>query len=109
MATLITIGSLADYPAQLTAFEDFLSNFKSSATESSATAALQGLNIDDDALSDEYDFLDDAGDQTRPRGRRDAKRKYMDILQKVSNRELDEICIELDDLAEVRCSQSSQN
>ena len=89
------------------AFEDFLTNFKSSAsaTEVSATSALQDLNIDEDGLSDEYDFMDDAADgngvarSTHRNGRaQDPKKKYMEILQKVADRQLSEICIELDDL-----------
>ncbi|MCJ1395578.1 Mcm2-7 hexameric complex component [Xylographa bjoerkii] len=96
-----------DYQLQQPAFEDFLSSFKSSASasEASATNALQGLNIEEDGLSDEYDFMDDAADEAAPtrwsqqRGRdRDPKKKYMEILQKVADRQTTEICIELDDL-----------
>ena len=91
----------------LDAFEDFLSSFKSSssASEASATSALQGLNIDEDDLSDEYDFMDDAAEShdanqsgRRDRSRHDPKKKYMEILQKVADRQTSEICIELDDL-----------
>ncbi|MCJ1282107.1 Mcm2-7 hexameric complex component [Xylographa opegraphella] len=96
-----------DYQLQQPAFEDFLSSFKSSASASelSATNALQSLNIEEDHLSDEYDFMDDAADgavPTRSSQRRGAdrepKRKYMGILQKVADRQTSEICIELDDL-----------
>ena len=89
------------------AFEDFLISFKSSAsaTEISATSALQDLNIDEDGLSDEYDFMDDAADgngvtrSTQRSGRaKDPKKKYMEILQKVADRQSSEVCIELDDL-----------
>ena len=123
---LLTQKVNVDYPAQLSklerkrcpsllsflsgAFEDFLSGLKSSAsaTEASATSALEGLNIDEDDLSDEYDFMEDVGEQadpTRPdrrsTKRKDSRRKYMDTLQKVADRQLSEICIELDDLEAV--------
>ena len=88
------------------AFEDFLTSFKSSASasESSATNALQDLNIDEDGLSDEYDFMDDIADgngrQTNRRtGKdRDPKEKYMEMLQRVADRHTSEVIIELDDL-----------
>lgn len=88
------------------AFEDFLTSFKSSASasESSATNALQDLNIDEDGLSDEYDFMDDIADgngrQTNRRtGKdRDPKKKYMEMLQRVADRHTSEVIIELDDL-----------
>ena len=99
----------------LEAFEDFLQNFKSSssASESSATKALQDLNIDEDNLSDEYDFMDDVANGTcrRPAGQRDKgmdpKKKYMAILQDVADRYVSEITIELDDLDTVCLHQSS--
>ena len=83
---------------RIAAFEDFLTSFKSSAsaTEASATDALQGLNIDEDRLSDEYDFMEDAVDTNRKE--RDPKKKYMEMLQNVADRRLAEVCIELDDL-----------
>ena len=87
------------------AYEDFLSSFKmsASATEASARSALEGLNFEEDDLSDEYDFMDDAAGQNRGASRQgDPKKKYMEILQKVADRELNEICIELDDLDAVR-------
>ena len=95
------------------AFENFLSTFKSSsaATEAAAANALAGLNIEDD----EYDFMDDALDSKR-KGRRTSRsdpsdsgrRKYVEMLQNVANRETSEISIELDDLDTVRCNSSWQ-
>lgn len=42
----------------------------------------------------------------RPNGQhKEPKKKYMDMLQKVADRELDEVTIELDDLDNV-CEQS---
>ena len=89
------------------AFEDFLTNYKLTATDSGQLAAdaLQDLNLEEDGLSDEYDFMDEVGNgkDSRPRGGQypAAKRKYMDMLQKVADRELNEVTIELDDLDNV--------
>lgn len=93
-----------NYPAQQEAFRDFLESFKSfeSASTASATAAIEDLHIDADGTSDEYDFMDDAdgtdGQQRRTDRRRDPKRKYMQMLQDVADREKSNILIELDDL-----------
>ena len=85
------------------AFEDFLLNYKSTTTE---LDALEDLNLDgDDGTSDEYDFMDDvAGGKEARQGNaqsRAPKRKYMDMLQNVSDRSLDQVTIELDDLDNV--------
>lgn len=91
-------------------FEDFLTSFKSSAaaTESIATNALQDLHIDDEDLSDDYDFMDDVGGEVRPRrgrgGQDEPKKKYMEMLQQVADRTTSEILIELDDLEDVSYS-----
>ncbi|KAL9122878.1 MAG: hypothetical protein Q9187_000567 [Circinaria calcarea] len=104
---LLQAKAPVEYGTQQAAFEEFLTSFKSSAsaTEASATDALQGLNIDGDGLSDEYDFMEDAADangEIRPGRRshrnRDPKKKYMELLQNVADRQSSEICIELDDL-----------
>ena len=69
------------------------------------------MNIDDDDLSDDYDFMDDddeASRQARKARKEQARlpqKKYMNILQKVADRQENEITIELDDLAEV-CNMS---
>lgn len=51
-------------------------------------------------------MLDDetGGKQARqPNGQhKEPKKKYMDMLQKVADRELDEVTIELDDIDDVR-------
>ncbi|MCJ1311588.1 Mcm2-7 hexameric complex component [Agyrium rufum] len=97
---LFEFKTTVNYPLQLEAFEDFLKTFKSS--EASATSALQNLNLDEDGLSDEYDFMDDVAEgngNARPaRSSKDPKKKYMEKLQQIANRQLSEICIELDDL-----------
>ncbi|KAI9843197.1 MAG: Mcm2-7 hexameric complex component [Sclerophora amabilis] len=103
---LLTLKSPVDYESQQAAFEEFLQNFKASASasESSAANALEDLNIEDDGLSDEYDFVDDVdnGDGGRQRDRRrrggDPKKKYMEMLQDVADRKSSEVVIDLDDL-----------
>ena len=90
------------------AFEDFLTSYKTSQadTEILAQDALQDLNLDEVDTSEEYDFMDDIADENRRtsrRGEEDAypKIKYMNMLQKVADRQLNQVTIELDDLAEV--------
>jgi len=64
--------------------------------------------LEEDGLSDEYDFMDDvedgvSGHNTRRRQQDNSpKLKYMKILQDVADRAKDQIVIELDDLHAVR-------
>jgi DNA replication licensing factor MCM7 len=94
------------------AFEGFLQTFKTSPT-SALASALDGMNIDEDDFSDEYDFMDDdeeEGQNARRRTKMQAKEpklKYSDLLQKVADRYEDEITIDLDDLAKVRRTAST--
>lgn len=79
--------------------------FKTSKARSTEDTLLN-LHIDDDDFSDEYDMMDsdDEAQEARRAARQQAqqpKLKYMELLQKVSNRQEDEITIDLDDLAEV--------
>ena len=88
------------------AFEDFLLNYKSTQTDLdlAATDAFEDLNLDEDATSDEYDFMDDVagGKAARHAGQhKEPQRKYMSILQKVVDRQISEVTIELDDLDNV--------
>ena len=87
----------------LAAFEEFLVNYKSAQTD--LDLAVEDLNIDGDGTSDEYDFMDDVTggkDARRPNGQyKEPRKKYMDMLQKVADRALDEVTIELDDLDNV--------
>jgi DNA replication licensing factor MCM7 len=80
-----------------------LQNYKS--TQTDLDLAVQDLNIDGDNSSDEYDMLDDVTggkDAGHPNGQyKEPKRKYMEMLQKVADREIDEVTIELDDLDNV--------
>lgn len=95
------------------AFGDFLANFKASTSSAEAADALQDLTIDEDGLSDEYDFMDDAQDggparrREQQRGSRDPKRKYMEMLQRVANRQQSQVLIDLDDLDTVRLARLS--
>ena len=88
------------------AFEGFLRDFKTS-PEDTLTQALGNVNIEEDDLSDEYDFMDEDDDAQQRRQAEKARRrapqhKYRDVLQKLANREVEEICVDLDDLATVR-------
>ncbi|EHK40898.1 uncharacterized protein TrAtP1_004275 [Trichoderma atroviride] len=92
-----------NYESQQSAFESFLKDFKTS-PEHTLTTALGNITIDEDELSDDYDFMDE-DDQTRDRRQQErAKRKtpqhkYNDMLQQLANRKIDEFAIDLDDLA----------
>lgn len=85
------------------AFEVFLQDFKTS-PEHTITTAMGNVTIDEDDLSDEYDFMDE-DDETGERRRRDKEQsraprhKYKEVMQKLADRTVDEIVIDLDDLA----------
>ncbi|EER41902.1 DNA replication licensing factor CDC47 [Histoplasma capsulatum H143] len=92
------------YAVQQEIFKDFLQTFKSfeSASENAATEAIEGLHIDGDNTSDEYDFMDDVdGQRTRTARSKKPKLKYMQMLQEVADRTRSNILIELDDLETV--------
>lgn len=64
------------------------------------------VTIDEDDLSDEYDFMDEddeAGERRRQEKekRRAPQYKYRQLLQELANRTIDEITIDLDDVAAV--------
>ena len=89
------------------AFEEFLKDYKTS-PEQTITTALGNITIDEDDLSDEYDFMDDdeegAADRRRQEKelRRTPQLKYRQIIQKLADRTVDEITIDFDDLTTVR-------
>lgn len=92
-------------------FEAFLSDFKTS-PEQTITHALGNINIDEDDLSDEYDFMDedDNAQQQRQRGKarnRTPQHKYKDMLQELADRKISEVVIDLDDLHSVRLANLS--
>jgi DNA replication licensing factor MCM7 len=67
---------------------------------------LGDISIDEDDLSDDYDFMDDDEEAAeRRRQERQEKRmpqlKYKNVLKKLANRAANEIVIDLDDLATV--------
>ena len=99
MTLLLTTFTLA-------AFKDFLSNYKTT-PEHAITHALGNINIDDDDLSDEYEFVDETDEAAERRAQEKAARrkpthKYRDLLQKLADREVDEVIVDLDDLSMVR-------
>ncbi|KAI5866553.1 DNA replication licensing factor mcm7 [Durotheca rogersii] len=100
---LLQYRSIVDYGAQQAAFEEFLEKFKTS-PEQTLTHAIGQINIYEDDLSDEYDFMDQDDEAHEQRRREKAssklpKHKYADIMQKLADRATDEVLIELDDLA----------
>ncbi|RDL40033.1 DNA helicase [Venustampulla echinocandica] len=101
---LLQFRAPVNYEEHQKAFEDFLQTFKTTPT-SAITHALGGMNIDQDDLSDEYDFMDDDDVQGQNARRQTSsqskmpKLKYLDLLQKVADRYEDEITIDLDDVA----------
>ncbi|KAG8165019.1 hypothetical protein KVR01_005294 [Diaporthe batatas] len=93
-----------DYEAQLSTFKTFLEDFKASPADSIAHA-LGGMNIEEEDLDDEYDFMDedDEDEQRRRQERANRKKpyhKYKDLMQQLANRDIDEVLIELDDIAQ---------
>ncbi|EME39226.1 hypothetical protein DOTSEDRAFT_91650 [Dothistroma septosporum NZE10] len=104
---LLTYKSIVNYEEQTAAFKDFLQKFKSSSSETED--ALEGLNLDGDGTSDEYDFMDDADEGARSRNRTKSKLKYMHMLQEVADRKSGQILVDLDDLNEYERSLDEDN
>lgn len=99
---LLQHKALADYKKQVEAFQSFLEKFETSKiSPDAATEAIGGLDLDGDQTSDEYDFMDDVAERDGSNSRRRPKRKYLDMLLDVANRERPDVLIELDDLREV--------
>ncbi|KAF4975012.1 hypothetical protein FZEAL_8157 [Fusarium zealandicum] len=90
------------YEKQQHAFQDFLTEFKTS-PEQTITTALGNITIGEDDLDDEYDFMDEdgqAGDgRQQDKQRRTPQYKYKDMLQQLADRTIDEATIDLDDLS----------
>lgn len=93
-----------DYEAQLEAFTSFLDKFEtkttSAPTDDQTIESLDNLTLDGDHTSDEYDFMDDVdgGQNQSQRSRSQPRKKYLEMLQQVADRERNNILIELDDL-----------
>ncbi|KAK0733952.1 MCM2/3/5 family-domain-containing protein [Lasiosphaeria miniovina] len=99
---LLQYRAPVDYAAHQVAFEQFLTGFKTS-PEQTITHALGNINIDEDDLSDEYDFMDEDDDAQQRRLRDKARKrapqhKYKEMLQQLADRKLDQVVIDLDDL-----------
>ncbi|KAK3694302.1 MCM2/3/5 family-domain-containing protein [Podospora appendiculata] len=99
---LLQYRAPVDYEKQQTALESFIQDFKTS-PEQTITLALGNINIDEDDLSDEYDFMDEDDETQQQRLQEKARRrapqhKYKDILQQLADRKANEIVIDLDDL-----------
>lgn len=91
-------------------FTSFLLDFKTS-PEQTITTAIGNINIGDDDLSDEYDFMDEDDEAQHQRLREKARRrtpqyKYKDMLQQVKDRKLGEVLVDLDELASVSKSST---
>ncbi|KAH6619526.1 MCM2/3/5 family-domain-containing protein [Chaetomium sp. MPI-SDFR-AT-0129] len=102
---LLQMKAPVDYQVQLKAFENFLSDFKTSAQDT-ITHALGSINIDEDDLSDEYDFMDEDDNAQRQQQRRHQRpekqaprHKYRDMLQQLADRKISEVVVDLDDLS----------
>ncbi|KAK7226086.1 hypothetical protein V2G26_014089 [Clonostachys chloroleuca] len=95
-----------EYGKQQSALESFLTDFKTSPEHTLATA-LGDITIDEDDLSDDNDLMEDADDDQEAHDRRREERRqkrtpqyiYKDTLQKLANRTIEEVTIDLDDLA----------
>ncbi|KAK4173646.1 putative DNA replication licensing factor [Triangularia setosa] len=99
---LFNMKAPVEYGEQQEAFEHFLTDFKTSAQET-ITTALGNITINEDDLSDDYDFMDedDEGEQQRrrqPRGEKQPVHKYKVMLQELADRKTNEVVIELDDI-----------
>ena len=100
------------------AFEAFLKDFKTT-PEEALTHAIGNVTIGEDDLSDDdYDFMDEdeearARRQQEKAAKRGPQPKYQIMLQELADRNIDEVMIDLDDLASVRtnllcCSRSGR-
>ncbi|CAK7223986.1 DNA replication licensing factor MCM7 [Sporothrix curviconia] len=99
---LANYKKVVEYKDQQVAFKEFLNTYKTS-PEHTITHALGNINIDDDDLSDEYEFVDETDEAAERRAqekaaRRKPQHKYRDMLQKLADRKIDEVTIDLDDL-----------
>lgn len=101
------------YRVRPATFKTFLQDFKASPADS-ITHALGGMNIEEEDLDDEYDFMDEDNEDEERRRQERANRKkpyhkYKDLMQQLANRDIDEVLIELDDIAQVCTASTSTN
>ncbi|OAL06715.1 DNA replication licensing factor CDC47 [Phaeosphaeriaceae sp. SRC1lsM3a] len=96
---LLTTSAPVNYDEQESAIVDFLNTFKSSSTE--AADQLQGLSLGGNEEEQEYDMVDGEDDPApNGAGARGGKMKlkYLNQLLEISNRERDQLIIDLNDL-----------
>ncbi|KAL5600053.1 hypothetical protein FOVSG1_007865 [Fusarium oxysporum f. sp. vasinfectum] len=89
------------YEKQQHAFQEFLTGFKTS-PEQTITTALGNITIGEDDLDDEYDLMEEDGqdaNRQQAKERRAPQYKYKNMLQQLSDRTIDEATIDLNDLA----------
>ncbi|KAM0332398.1 hypothetical protein ACHAQA_002678 [Verticillium albo-atrum] len=90
------------YDAQLAAFESFLKDFKAT-PEQSITHAFGNVTINEDDFDEDDDVMED--DEVAEERRRRLKEsripqpKYQLILQELADRQINEVMLDLDDLA----------
>lgn len=108
---LLQFRAPVDYDEHQKAFEEFLSSFKSTppvTLRNSPDLWIDDLKIDEEAFSDDEELINhDENEKTnRILSSNDAsssklpKLKYMEFLQRVSNRYENQIIIDLDDMAQ---------
>ncbi|OLN87941.1 DNA replication licensing factor mcm7 [Colletotrichum chlorophyti] len=85
------------YGEQQIALESFLQEFKAT-PEQTITHALGNITIDEDDFDDDL-MEDDDTRETRRQARAPPVPKYKAILQQLADRKIDEVIIDLDDLA----------
>ncbi|KAE9578848.1 DNA replication licensing factor mcm7 [Colletotrichum fructicola] len=87
------------YEAQQTALESFLKDFKAS-PEQTIAHALGNITIDEDDFSDDDELMEDDGArQTHRRDKTPPAHKYQAMMQKLADRQIDEVLVDLDDIA----------
>ncbi|KAK1600744.1 DNA replication licensing factor MCM7 [Colletotrichum navitas] len=91
------------YEAQQAALESFLQEFKAS-PEQTISHALGNITIDEDDFSDDDLMEDDETRETRRQAKSPPGLKYKFMLQQLADRKIDEVMIDLDDLASFEAS-----
>ncbi|GKT48083.1 DNA replication licensing factor MCM7 [Colletotrichum spaethianum] len=91
------------YEAQQTALESFLQDFKAS-PEQTISHALGNITIDEDDFSDDELMEDDETRETRRQAKSAPGPKYKVMMQQLADRKIDEVMIDLDDLASFEAS-----
>lgn len=80
-----------------------MQDFKASPTDT-ITHALGNINIGEDDLDDEYDFMDDDDQDEDRQGNGNRKKpyhKYRDMMRQLADRKIEEVLVDLDDLTQV--------